>query len=635
MNAAPVANFRLDAALAYVMRGWRVIPLHWPKIRATGKPTCSCGRADCGRSIGKHPLTATGFYEGSADPEQIRAWWSKWPIANVGIVTGRASGIVVLDVDTKDDGPNSLLAIEDGNEKIPTTVEAITGSGGSHRFFKHPIHTDVPISASRIGRGIDVRGDGGLVVASPSLHASGERYSWDICAGPDEADLAEIPKWLLKLMLPPPKAERQASVITPGEAARRWLGDALARATPGNRSEQGQRLACQLRDNGVQRPEAEALMRDYASRVPAGDHAYTEREALATYASVMKTPARDPAKSQTRKQDDPFAPTPIPQPTPGAAADLEKYMTGVIEGRIFNVPFPWNEITRATQALQPGSFCLLGGDPGVGKTFFILQCLQHWHGNGINPAIFFAEKDRTFYMKRLLAQLAGNGNLVNLEWIKNNAMAAQNATASHREHLNDLGQHIWERPKGKLTLDFVLGWIRDRAKAGNRVIVVDPITAIDPGAERWSKESDFVQATQELMNEFGVSIVLTTHPKQASGKAGGTTSGHDAAGGAAYFRFVDTMIWMTMAKQPRRVEANHPIGGTCFVKTKNFIRLLKTRDSYGAGWELAYTFLSNLTFIENGVVIKDVKGAEPVDVFGAPSPMTLAMQDLDLDEDAA
>jgi hypothetical protein len=219
--------------------------------------------------------------------------------------------------------------------------------------------------------------------------------------------------------------------------------------------------------------------------------------------------------------------------------------------------------------------------------------------------------------------------------VKENGDTIERETASHRDYLNALGKCIWPRPKGRLTLDFVLGWVRDRAKDGNRVIVVDPITAVDPGAERWSKESDFVQATQDLMDEYGVSIILTTHPKQASGKAGGTTSGHDAAGGAAYFRFVDTMIWLTMAKQPRRVEVNHPIGGNCIVKTKNFIRLLKTRDSYGASWELAYSFLTNLTFVEHGVVLKDVKTPEIADPFGAPAPMALAAQHLDFEEDAA
>jgi hypothetical protein len=360
-------------------------------------------------------MTPQGLKDGSVDEGQIRRWWTENPIANIGIVTGRESGIIVLDIDVKDDGPNSLAAIEDGNEKLPPTVEVITGGGGAHRFFRHPVHTNVPNSAKRLGRGLDVRGDGGYVVAVPSLHASGERYSWDLYAGLNEAELAELPPWLLKLILPPVSSPSRAMPTTTGDAARRWLGNALALATPGNRSERGQRLACQLRDNGVPRGEAEAIMRDYAARVPAGDHPYTEREALATYASVMKTPSRGPAISPHRHEPDTRpAPCQSPKPPTGAAADLETYLAGVIQGKIYNVPFPWNAITSATQALQPGSFCLLGGDPGVGKTFFILQCLRYWHGNGVNPAVFFAEKNTVFYMRRLLAQLTGNGKILDL-----------------------------------------------------------------------------------------------------------------------------------------------------------------------------------------------------------------------------
>jgi hypothetical protein len=641
MIPQPVPNFRTDAALAYASRGWRVIPLHWPKIRSTGAVSCSCGKADCG-SVGKHPLTANGLKDASADESQVRAWWAGQPAANVGIVTGSASGIVVLDVDLRADGPASLAKLEATHGQLPPTVEVITGGGGAHRFFRHPGGIIIPNSAGKLGAGLDVRGDGGYVVAVPSLHARGERYAWEMYCDPDEAEVAELPKWLLNLMLGRHEQQaRAAQVAAPvNRDARKWLGDALAKVSPGTRSEVGHRLACQLRDNRVPRGEAEPIMRDYAARVPAGDHPYTEREALATYASVMKTAARPPAESQNRTYADrpskPVQPVADPvavtaPPLPGAADELAEYMTGVIDGRIFNVPFPWDSITQATQALQPGSFCLLGGDPGVGKTFFVLQCLSHWHANGFRPAFFFAEKNRTFYMRRLLAQLSGLGGIVNLDWVKSNPSIARAAFEEHKSHLDELGKFVWQKPRGKLTLDLMLGWIRDRAKDGHRVIVIDPITAVDPGAERWSKESDFVQATQDLMDEFAVSIMLTTHPKQSSGRVGGTSSGHDAAGGAAYFRFVDTMIWLTRSKKPRRCEVNHPIGGTCIVTASNFARLLKTRDSYGANWELAYSFGQKLTFSEHGVVVKDVKDKadELKDVF---APKVQPQQSLDLED---
>jgi hypothetical protein len=639
MNAVPtpVPNFRVEAALSYAARGWRVIPLHWPKIGATGAVSCSCGKATCG-SIGKHPLTPNGLKDASADESQVRAWWVGHPAANVGIVTGSVSGIVVLDVDVKDDGAKSLVTLQAAHKQLPPTVEVITGSGGSHLFYRHPGNLIIPNSAGKLGKGLDIRGDGGYVVAVPSLHAKGERYAWEPCAGPDEAEMAGLPKWLLDLLLGRHDKPKPSDRPALSDNGRKWLGDALAKVAMGNRSETGHRLAVQLRDNRVPQGEAEAIMRDYAARVPAGDHPYTEHEALATYASVMKTAARDPAVSQTRRQSAPAAPPIIPvaevelvtaAPPPGAADELAEFMEGVIAGRIYNVPFPWPAITEGTQALMPGSFCLLGGDPGVGKTFFILQCLRDWHANGHRPAVFFAEKDRKFYMRRLIAQLTKNGNFVKLEWIKSHPEEARAAYREHKQYLDDLGSMIWTKPAGKLTLDQMLGWMRDRAKDGHRVIIVDPITAVDPGAERWSKESDFVQACQDLMNEYGLSLILTTHPKQSSGKAGGTTSGHDAAGGAAYFRFVDTMIWVTRAKQAKRVEVNHPIGGTQYVKTAVFVRLLKTRDGIGAGWELAYGFGSTLAFEEHGVVVKEVKDLTgDVDIF-APTTST---HDLDLDD---
>jgi hypothetical protein len=94
------------AALGYAARGWAVLPVHVPLPQG-----CSCEQ-DCGASAGKHPRTRHGLKEASRNPDRIWIWWRRWPEANVGIRTGRESGLVVLDVDVRHDGEASLETLE-------------------------------------------------------------------------------------------------------------------------------------------------------------------------------------------------------------------------------------------------------------------------------------------------------------------------------------------------------------------------------------------------------------------------------------------------------------------------------------------------------------------------------------------
>lgn len=161
---------RLDAALSYAARGWHVFPVHSVRDGA-----CSCGDAECD-SPGKHPRTDHGCLDATTDEDRIRAWWAEWPDANVGIGTGEASGIVVLDIDAKSGGPVSLerLVVERG--PLPTTREVETGGGGQHLYFRHP---GEPVKTrAGVANGVDIRGDGGYVVAPPSNHISTRNYRW-------------------------------------------------------------------------------------------------------------------------------------------------------------------------------------------------------------------------------------------------------------------------------------------------------------------------------------------------------------------------------------------------------------------------------------------------------------------------
>jgi len=179
----------VDMALWYAeVLQWAVLPCH-----AVIGARCTCGKPQCD-SPGKHPLTERGVYDATTDEAQIAAWWQRRPWANVAIATGAVSGIVALDVDVNKDGPESLRDLERQHGPLPDTPISLTGGGGLHAIFSHPggtVQNKVGIAS-----GLDVRGDGGYIVAPPSLHASGARYHWDLAADPETTPIASLPGWL-------------------------------------------------------------------------------------------------------------------------------------------------------------------------------------------------------------------------------------------------------------------------------------------------------------------------------------------------------------------------------------------------------------------------------------------------------
>jgi hypothetical protein len=179
----------MQAALEYAKRGWKVFPVHAPLLGG-----CSCRNPKCDH-VGKHPRVKWST-EATTDTNTIQRWWKKWPDANIGVVTGSPSGIFVLDKDDKNggSGSQSLQHLIETNGKLPETLRSTTGSG-EHFYFLHP-GIKVPTRVNDFADGLDVRGDGGYVVAPPSLHANGRRYE---CREPRTA-IATAPDWLLGLV---------------------------------------------------------------------------------------------------------------------------------------------------------------------------------------------------------------------------------------------------------------------------------------------------------------------------------------------------------------------------------------------------------------------------------------------------
>jgi hypothetical protein len=211
----------MEAALGYAARGWRVFPIN--TVDADGR--CSCGSIGCS-SAGKHPvghLAPRGVKDASVDLDVIRSWWATFPTANIGLATGRASGIVVLDVDAKSGGLETLARLEADHGVLPPAPRVRTGGGGGHYWFRYPEGVDrLGNSVSRIGMGLDVRADGGYVVAPPSMHRSGVPYEWEVPPAdlelqPGGVSLPDLPHWIASpVPVVQPVPEQEGSTIPTG-----------------------------------------------------------------------------------------------------------------------------------------------------------------------------------------------------------------------------------------------------------------------------------------------------------------------------------------------------------------------------------------------------------------------------------
>ncbi|MDO8396406.1 MAG: bifunctional DNA primase/polymerase [Bradyrhizobium sp.] len=131
-------------------------------------------------------------------PEEVRRDFSQWPNANVGLPTGSHTGFFVVEADTVQghavDGIASLTALQEKYGPLPPTRTARSPSGSVHYYFKLPPGVEIKNSASSIAPGVDVRGEGGMVVAPPSIKPGRGRYEWT-----DWRAIEEAPSWLIEL----------------------------------------------------------------------------------------------------------------------------------------------------------------------------------------------------------------------------------------------------------------------------------------------------------------------------------------------------------------------------------------------------------------------------------------------------
>jgi hypothetical protein len=264
-SIAVESSYQLQAALSYGERGWRVLPVTDTKV----------------------PMIKGWPKFASADPEQIKQWWTKHPVANIGIATGPGSGIWVLDIDVKN-GVNGWSSIRDrfGNIDLNVNDLGVTSpSGGYHLYYRWDSSLPVTVAANVLP-GIDIRGETGFIIAPPSSVLINDReclYQFN----DKTKTIPDAPEWAREL------ARMTLSTVTTIASQKTTsqfdVEEVMVGISEGGRDNALFRYACHLRGCEVPYEIAAGFLLEAASRcIPAFDGNIAVEKLNRVYATLPK-----------------------------------------------------------------------------------------------------------------------------------------------------------------------------------------------------------------------------------------------------------------------------------------------------------------------------------------------------------
>jgi KaiC/GvpD/RAD55 family RecA-like ATPase len=344
--------------------------------------------------------------DATTDEATITKWSKQWPSANIGVAAGGT--FWVLDVDPEKGGDDALLELQCEQGELPSTVEAVTGSGGRHLVFAMPKGLVV---RNRVGfaAGLDTRADGGYVVVAPSLHPSGRRYTWEASSRPSEVEIAEAPAWLLELVVGAPSEQlRDVQPIAEADLpelnqrigrARRYLAR-VPGAVSGNGGHTQTWLAAIAMVRGFALPESAALDLLAAEYSPRCSPPWSLKELEHKVSSAAKDGRRPIGYLLgDRPLVDPDGYVADEREAIQAEPKSSKWLTPTerarhIGGTGTRLPTGIETLDRATRGgPSSGKLLVIGGAPGAGKTTLVVQVGRHYTQQGHAVAILAADED--------------------------------------------------------------------------------------------------------------------------------------------------------------------------------------------------------------------------------------------------
>ncbi len=289
----------------------------------------------------------------------------------------------------------------------------------------------------------------------------------------------------------------------------------------------------------------------------------------------------------------------------GIVGDYDREMEEIIAGKRKAFPFgPWGGLSAMARALMPGTVTCIFGPAGSTKSLFITEALVEWVSLGIKACVYMLEDDRNYHLRRAHAQVAENSHITDNEWVEHNPDAIRRSREQFRQTIEDIGLVIWDAPNDEVSYEMLTTWVEERAKAGYEIIMIDPVTAVQPGGKVWEQDQKFIFAVKTLARRHNTRIVLVTHPRKSQKPV--MVGLDDMAGGAAYQRFSHTVLLLERNDKDEEFAVTRGLHMAPEIMAPNrILRIAKARNGPGAGKRIAFNFNGDtLRFDELGLVEK-------------------------------
>lgn len=467
-------------ALRYAKSGFFVFPLHTVK-----NGNCTCGKAVCD-SPAKHPRTIYGLKQASKNLNYVKNLFSNFNrlSANIAICTGKESNLVVVDVDTAKGGRIEELYEFVKKEILEKTLWVKTG-GGIHLYFRFPPNAEIRNSTSKLGNKIDVRGEGGYVVAPPSIHISGKHYEFI-----NENKLMPFPDaFIEKLNEGKPRTENSNSKGKPIKSE--FYLD-------GTRNNSLTSIAGKLRYAGLSESELEpALLQINSERCkPPLD----KSEVLQIVHSVARYDVGQKPNSIFKSVQD-AANFPSLFKIQPASVWLENAKLRPVPKMLFG-EF-WCE----------GELCILFADTGKGKTILAVQIADSISNEvGIKPFRLEASKQKVLYFDFELSdkQFEARYSIKQGDFYKNHYSFDENFKRGEinqnsfaPEHFKDFQEYL------NFSLEYEI------ASTDAKILIVDNITYLKSATETAKDALPLMKELIRLKKKYDLSIMALAHtPKR-------------------------------------------------------------------------------------------------------------------------